>query len=261
MDFGTIVEISLLTTGKSWEYKNITPVGVPRCQGDVVAYKRSDPTNAVLYVSAPDPADGGAPQGEDIWEISNNDPTQASWATFNLSLSASGTLDAGAAPVVPVYGPGWMQAHVLPDATNSVVYVGKDHNVYEFYHRPPGNWSYRNLGTESGDTSLAATRVFGFNRSDGVASYVFWDTEQHLREITLTGGCHWGFDVIPTNGTVYASNDLTAYVRSDNVNAVVFYGTGGESLSGQDVFEASLEPGGTTWQLTDLTTQAAEPVF
>jgi hypothetical protein len=260
-DTGTVWEIYLLNGATCWQYAAVTSSGAPGCHGDVVAYQRSDGVNAVLYVSPP--TVGGIVQNrEDIWELASKEPTQDGWSSLDLSLSAAGDPDGGEL-AESVLGPsGWVQAHVLRNGTNSVVYVGGDQNVHELYLPLNGRWGYRNLALAAGGAPLAATRVFGFNRSDGVTSYVFWDTGQHLQEITLAeDGQTWGHDLIPTAGTANANGDFTAYVRNDSVNAVMFYGVGGESASGQDIFQAFLAPGATSWELLDVTERVGEPVY
>jgi hypothetical protein len=230
-------EIYLPDGGPRWLNENLTgKSGAPACNGDVVAYERSDGYDAVLFVDQ---------STIHIWEISSDEPT-VGWGSADLFIHSGAT-----EPVESLWSS--VQAHVRSDGTNSVVYTGADRHIHEIYLTPHASWLTQDLMVASGDTASSILgRPFGWNRSDGVTSYVFFDTMDFLQEITLTG-TSWGHDYLGGSSNI-AGITATAYVRADSANAVVYYGAEGH------IFEASLVPGATAWGTTDLTAVTGEPV-
>jgi hypothetical protein len=140
-------------------------------------------------------------------------------------------------------------AHVRPDNTNSVVFLGTDGNLYEAsLALGGGSWKPKNLTGNTGAPS-AASRAIGYERADGVTAYVYSARNGSLYEITVSGSS-WGRDQIVASQVLVEGYP---YVRSDGVNAIVGYGNvPGQSVPGteENVVEVAGTPG--SWIVNDL---------
>lgn len=195
-------------------------------------YVRSDRVNAVVYRGA----------DNHIHELSLSN----GWHDGDLFAWTVNPVPAASAPA----------AYIRSDGFNSVVFTGSDQFIYELSLQS-GCWCLGNLSTYHGLQNAAplaspqATPA-AYRRSDGYNSVVYRGYDSHIYELYLgTDGWDIGGDLLSwTVNPVTAETDPFAYVRADNVNAVVYVGW--------DYHIHELRLAGT-WQDTDLSARTSAP--
>ena len=204
-------------------------------------YVRSDSVNAVVY------------EGNNfhIYEISL--PFDgAAWKLGDLT-ALTGAPAAASGPSLADAGE--PSAYVRSDNVNAVVYRGSNDHIYELSLALNGAaWHLGDLTALTG-APLASGGPVGYRRSDNTNSVVFVGANKHIYEIYLhLDGAAWKYgDLTALTGAPTAAASPAAYVRSDNVNAVVFRG------SNDHVYEISLPLDAPAWKCGDLTALTGAP--
>lgn len=184
---------------------------------------RHDGINSVVYRSA----DGH------INELFNDGVN--GWQRGDISANA-GALGSG------LLAAGDPVAYVRSDGVSTVVYRGTDNHIRDLFLDSSG-WHAEDLWAASGApaAALSTDDLTAYVRSDGVSSVVYRSTpDNHLRELTLTvtpiriNGVvvtvarSWSaWDLTAQTGAPVSTGRPTAYVRSDNINSVVYLDAGG----------------------------------
>jgi hypothetical protein len=118
-------------------------------------------------------------------------------------------------------------AYRRSDNGNSVLYRGFDNNIYELFLPLGGSgWQLGNLTSLAGAPFSAAGRPACYVRSDNVNAVVYRGLDNHIYELWLPdGGLTWRLeDLTEIAGAPHAAGDPAAYVRSDQVNSIVYRG-------------------------------------
>lgn len=204
-------------------------------------YIRSDNVNAVVYegnnfhiYELSLPFNGAAWKLGDLTAL-----TGAPLAAAGASLSAAGE---------PV-------AYVRSDNVNAVVYRGSNNHIYEISLPLNGAaWKLGDLTALTG-APLAGWGPVAYRRSDNVNAVVYTGVNNHIYELSLPlNGAAWKLgDLTSLTGAPAAIASPAAYVRSDQVNAVLYRG------SNEHIYEISLPFNGAAWKLGDLTTLTGAP--
>jgi len=141
------------------------------------------------------------------------------------------------------FPPGDVFGYVRSDNVSAIVYTAQGGDVIElrsnFGSQPP--WLVTDLTMVSGATARAAVNATPYVRSDGWNTVVYFGTETHIHELaSLGGGSGWSdADLsLVTGDLVFATTDLSPYVRSDGYNSIVFG-------SNQTMHEFAYHPGGS----------------
>jgi hypothetical protein len=102
----------------------------------------------------------------------------------------------------------------------------------------------------------AAGNPAAYVRSDNLNSVVYRGYDNHVYELSLPlGAPAWQVaDLSALTGAPNAALNPAAYVRSDNLNSVVYQG-----YSDNHVYELSLPFGAPTWQVADLSALTGAP--
>jgi hypothetical protein len=218
-------------TGDIFSASAIAP---PQAAGDPVGYVRSDSVNAVVY------------RGIDnhIYELSL--PAGGQWTAKDLFAASGATVPAT----------GNLSAYVRSDGFNSVVYRGSDGHIHELFQPSGGNWGNGDLNIESGNTAPAAAGdPAGYVRSDNVNSVVYRGADNQIHEFFLSLGANWqtgSLNIVSGNTAPNAVGDPVGYIRSDNVNSVIYRGTDSH------IHEFFLSPG-VNWETGDLMVTSGNP--
>jgi hypothetical protein len=229
-----IQELALPLGGTAWQHSDLTPVAFPAALlANPFGYVRSDQVNAVVYRGT----------GSHIQELAL--PLGgAKWLPSDLTKLSSAPGAAG-----DPFG------YVRSDQVNAVVYRGTDNHIHELaLPRGGTKWLPSDL-TKLSSAPAAAGDPFGYVRSDQVNAVVYRGTDNHIHELALPrGGTKWlPSDLTALSKSPAAAGDPFGYVRSDQVNAVVYRGTD------NDIHEIALPRGGTKWLPSDLTALSGAP--
>lgn len=200
---------------------------------DPYGYVRGDGKSAIVYVGT----NGHIYE----WSLSGN-----TWNGGDLTALSGSVLLAD--PRDPV------RAYLRSDGVDSVVFLGSDRHIHEIYLSPTG-WRSGDLSQQSGNFN-GVNSPGGYARSDGTNSVLSLDATGNIIEYTLApGASQWTADnltaylhAVTVQPSAPAGMPLappSAYVRSDNVNAVVYRGTNGH------IVELSLPKGGW-WSANNL---------
>jgi hypothetical protein len=230
-----IHEYYLLSGYSYWQERDLTLAsGGAECYDSPVAYQRSDGINSVVFASYASPSH--------VWELYSSKP-QSAWFAGDLSAISGTNVDTLSFTLT---------AHVRPNNVNSVVFQNYENNhIHEISLVPGQSWHHLDLTAQTG-APPASSRAFGYTRSDGVSSYVFADTSGWFGEITLSGST-WSYNLMGNFISARCAANFTAYRRSDNVNAVVYYDCN------DHVIEASWYGSGP-WYVNDLSSMFGEPI-
>lgn len=208
--------------------------GVGTLSADPFGYVRTDGVNAIVYVG---------------WDsnIREESLSGGTWGSGNLTQLSGSVVPAD--PRSPIW------AYARNDGVNSVVFLGNDNHIHEIYLSPTG-WRSGDLSVQSGDYAGISPPV-AYARGDGTNSVLSLDTNGDIHEYYLSpGASHWQAANLTQNLHAIAvqTNTLpnfapafsvSGYVRTDNVNAVVYRGINGH------IVEMSLAPGGA-WAVNNL---------
>jgi hypothetical protein len=118
-----------------------------------------------------------------------------------------------------------------------------------------GAWHVDDLSART-SAPLAAGAPVGYVRSDDVNALVHRGADGHIYEIALPlGGADWHIeDLSGRTDAPLAAGDPVGYVRSDNVNAVVYRG------ADDHIYEIALPLGGADWHVEDLSGRTDTPL-
>lgn len=210
----------------------------PVATGQARGYKRADNVSAVVYR-------GGS--NNHIYEISLS--PGGSWALADLTALSGAPADAASSPAGYVRG-----------GVSTVVYTNGSGRVIELT-LSGGAWHKTDLMTSAAAWNPAPGVTWSsptpYVRQGGVWAVVYIATTGHVWELSHSPGQNgWAAaDLTVLSGSAvnadYATyNELSAYVRSDNVNAVLFRGTNNH------LYEISLGTSGG-WNLADLNVMAS----
>src|SRR5262249_55073058 len=121
--------------------------------------------------------------------------------------------------------------YVRADNANSVVYRGFDNHIHELSLRSGAAvWNLSDLSALAGAPPAQGDPA-GYRRSDFVSSVVYRGFDNHIHELylVLSATAAWhvedlSFAVMQSlkSWPVDAASDPAGYVRSDNVNSVVY---------------------------------------
>jgi len=129
------------------------------------------------------------------------------------------------------------------------VYRGADDHIHEiFLPRGGAAWKTGDLSAAAG-APAATGEPSAYVRSDDVNSVVYRGTDNDIHELYLPrGAANWlTGDLTASTDAVAAAGKPSAYVRSDNMNSVVYRGIDNH------VHELFLTQGGAAWSTGDLT--------
>ncbi len=205
------------------------------------AYVRSDSVNAVVY------------EGNNfhIYELSL--PFHgAAWNLGDLTQLTGAPL---AASGPSLSNAGEPSAYVRSDNVSAVVYRGSDNHIHELSLALHGAaWEKGDLTALTG-APAAAWGPVAYRRSDSVNSVVFVGANHHIYEISLPfDGKAWTVaDLTALTGAPAAAASPAVYVRSDQVNSVVYRATNNQ------IYELYLPLGAPAWKLGDLTALTRRP--
>jgi hypothetical protein len=207
-------EIGLISTG--WvdnDFRTISWINAPLvntneqfCQAR--AYIRSDGVNCIVY------------RGTDnhIYEISSNFSGFPSWIVTDLSATTGATNAWGGNPY----------PYVRSDHRSAIVYTANDKHIHELLG--PAPWVHNDLFTLSGETVGAQTEPWAYNRAISTISfssvlYVGNVNPMQIHELYTSGqplfcgATTWCHTTLPATSP---STSVTAYVRRDGINSVVY---------------------------------------
>lgn len=159
---GRVRQFAMAANG-GWASQNLTgDGGEPRAalQG-LAGYVRTDRVNAIVY------------RGEDkhLYEL-----TQGSRGEFDVLKDL--TAITGAAPAV-----GHVDAYNRADGTSTVIYEGPDFHIHELAHGGGSSWSHADLTALTG--GRPGLQPHGYVRSDGATAIVYYDLDNHVRQLKL----------------------------------------------------------------------------
>jgi hypothetical protein len=208
-----IVELGVPIGGSSWSWQNLTTsVGAPLAASDPIGFVRHDAVNSIVYRDV-----NGA-----VMQLARS-VTNPNWSYISLN----GNVANGAAAPPAVGKPfGFSTA----DDTSGVVY--KDASSQIWLLMIPASGGYPTKHLVSG-TMLAIGDPIGYVRSDGVTQIVFQVSGGHIMAVDWSPG-RYGIvsDLTQLSGApnaaIFAGSMVTAYVRSDRTNAVLFKSTAGQ---------------------------------
>jgi len=233
-----------LPLGQGWNYGDLTAqTGAPLADrgreayyaGQPAAYIRSDEVNSVVYRGS----------NKHIYEL---------YLPLGAPSWKYGDLTAQTGAPLAKWGP---VAYRRSDRVNAVVYVGADNHIYELYlpFGAPG-WKYGDLTAQTG-APLAGSHALpaAYVRSDKVNAVVYVGADNHIYELYLPLGQGWKYgDLTAQTGAPLAGYEApAAYVRSDQVNSVVYV-----DKNNYRIYELYL-PLGQGWKYGDLTAKTGAP--
>ncbi|HEY4244895.1 MAG TPA: trypsin-like serine protease [Kofleriaceae bacterium] len=240
---GHVIEISWNGASYSWLDLFTQPSTLPPlAAGTPVAIRRVDDVTAVVYRTTTGGLEELALAHHEHLDMNHVATNDAKWTARDL-LAASGAPAAEADPA----------AYVRSDGITSYIYVAStDHRIHEIF-QALGAASPSN-GTP-GSLVLFAVRPFGYVRGDGVNTIVYATTDNHLHELSLTGGSWGDADMTALHGApvVLGGVTPTGYARSDGVTSIVYPTSNGH------VIEVHISQGGN-WSASDLTADWGGPL-
>ncbi|MGB8508163.1 MAG: serine hydrolase domain-containing protein [Pyrinomonadaceae bacterium] len=126
------------------------------------------------------------------------------------------------------------------------------HNLFNSVDIPSPRRSWVDNDLSALLSAPSGTQPMGYIRADSVTSVIYTESNDHIREFTLTDGQWQHFDLTKTAN---APNGKGAYgyVRADGVTTVVYRD------SGQHIHELSLQTG--KWNHADLTAHVNAPAI
>ena len=223
-----------LAPGGAWIATDLTaaahaPAGASG--SDAFGYVRGDGVTAVIYLT---------PDGH-LHELSLMGGT---WSVGDLTAAAGAQL--------AVFNG---RPYKRSDGASSVVFITSDKHVREIA-LVGGVWKTFDLSA----VTLAPLAAVGYAaipyvRSDGRSAVIYPSVDRHVRELSMSPSGVWSVgDLTAASGApVDFAFTAGAYVRSDLVNAVVYYD------SNAHVHELSLPQSGGAWTHLDLNTIAGGP--
>jgi hypothetical protein len=147
---------------------------------------------------------------------------------------------------------------VRTDNINEVPHARSDHTAHlmELFRAPQGaKWGWNDL-TQFHAAATVASKLTSYIRFNGGNATVYGSHDDHIHEQVLLDG-QWLSGDLTLNSGAPAENpgNLSAYVRSDNADAVVYCST-----LDSHIHELFLMPGlGVEWQWDDLTQRSGAP--
>jgi hypothetical protein len=142
-------------------------------------------------------------------------------------------------------------------AVSSVVYRGVDNDIHEIW-QGVGLSQFGDLSALTGAPAAAGTPA-GYVRSDNVDAVLYRGFDNHIYELALVTDpishtVAWqSGDLSALTGAPAAAGDPAGYVRSDNVDAVLYRGFDNH------IYELSLDPLIGSWQPGDLSALTGAP--
>lgn len=180
--------------------------------GNPSGYVRQDGVNAVVY------------RGTDnhVYELRL---TSSNWVSLDLSNSASATSAAALAVSDPV-------GFVRSDGVSAVVYRSADNHVRDVFLDATG-WHAEDLSALSGSSAVATGTPSAYVRNDDVSIVLYRSDDGHVRELSLKADLvrlvpglvvrPWAAsDLSLATGAPLAAGNPSGYVRSDNINSVLY---------------------------------------
>ena len=223
-----LVELSG-SSGLGWTSTDLSQSTSAYTESDPAAYVRGDGTNAIVFIGF----DGNVYEFSRLFD-------STTWNLGSLS-SVSGAPVAASADAGPV-------GYVRMDGSSAVVYRTSTNDIGEISLSPSG-WVYGDLSQITG-APAAAGMPRPYTRCDGTSSVIYFDVNGHVQEIFLAAGsAGWAVNDLTSAapGAVAAVDDPSPYVRSDNMNAVLY------RSSDNHIHELSRAcVGGTGWSDVDL---------
>lgn len=155
---------------------------------------------------------------------------------------------------------------LIPSAVPTVVYQGKDQNIYQISLNDEKGWIWSNISTNDGKTApapQAAGRPFGYSSSDQIARVVYRGLhDNHIYELSALEWDTWRFNNLSTNDKTVvktakeqkaeaAAGNPFGYVGQGGVARVVYRGADG------NIYELHLEP--AHWKLNNLSSISGAP--
>jgi Trypsin len=192
---GLYENVTHANTQTGW--KGALKHGRSAASNEVVGYIRNDGTNAVVHAN----------NAGRIREIALEN---GAWE--------SNAIHPGVAPNVS----GDVTAFKRNDGTDGIYYRSAANQIIEVAH--VGNsWQAFDLTSAAGGPPAAGAPV-AYVRSDGVSTVVYRSTSGRIIELKLGSGGSWLSTDLTTlcGSSVTASSNPSAFVRSDNINSIVF---------------------------------------
>ena len=215
----------LALEGSAWRSYDLTDAagGAPR-GFNPRGYVRGDGVTAVVYLG-----------------LSADDSHM-----HELRLTSSGWKHTDLTAATGVHGFGGLRPYVRHDGRTTVVYGGQDGHIHELALEAPG-WRHHDLHLESGaPTNLDALPTpsdtpFGYARSHNSSAVVYRSRDGEIRQLKLTD--RWRHNLLTDDpGDPKAQiAGLTAGVRHDGINSIVFGGQDGH------LYELALVNGEWQW--------------
>jgi Trypsin len=208
---GLYQNVTHANTQTGW--KGALKHGRSAASNGVVGYIRNDGTNAVVHAN----------NTGRIREIALEN---GAWVSNAIHPSAAPNVASN------------VTAFRRNDGTDGIYYRSAANQIIELAH--VGNsWLAFDLTAAAGGPPALGTPV-AYVRSDGVSTVVYRSTTYHIIEMKLGSGGSWlSTDLTALCGSgVVASGDPSAFIRSDNINSIVF-------RAGTQIWEFYLPLGGT----------------
>jgi hypothetical protein len=199
-------------------------------------YVRSDGVNAVVYIDS----------AEHVHEVTQNGSGQ--WT--DIDFTSSPVINAPLGMVSLGSATHDIMAYVRSDGRNAIVYRGLNDHVYEIASNVPSSppWGVSDLTLVTGGPDVGLDGPVGYVRTDGVNSIVYTASDLRIHEIASNvGGSPPWIDndlFVASGASVPAHTGPWPYVRSDNVNSVLYVGSDNPGTTSQ-IYELSLKIGTT----------------
>jgi hypothetical protein len=210
---GLYENVTHANTQTGW--KGALKHGRSAASNEVVGYIRNDGTNAVVHA---------------------NNAAQIREIALENGAWVSNVIHPGSAPNVAGTN---VTAFKRSDGTDGIYYRSAANQIIEIAH--VGNsWLAFDLTAAAGGPPASGAPV-AYVRSDGVSTVVYRSTTGRIIELKLGSGGSWLSTDLTTlcGSSVTASSDPSAFVRSDNINSIVF-------RAGTHIWEF-YQPLGGTW--------------
>jgi hypothetical protein len=194
--------------GGAWAVGDLsTATGAPLPVADPAAFVRSDNRTSVVYRDASN-------------HLQEMRLTAGNWDARDLTALTGAPLATG----IPV-------GYVRADGVSTVVYRSSgDNHIREIglysgqWLGPEGTWSVGDLTATTGAPAAVGDPAV-YVRSDGRSAVVYRSSDNHIRELLLTGQSWAAGDLSAAAGAPAASGNPSPYVRSDGSNTVVYRST------------------------------------
>jgi hypothetical protein len=227
---GLYENVTHANTQSGW--KGALKHGHSAASSDAVGYIRNDGTNVVVHANS----------AGRIRELALEN------GQWNLDA-----LHPGVAPNVSSVTSN-VTAFKRNDGTDGIYYRSAASQIIELAHVGSG-WQAFDLTAAAGGPPAAGAPV-AYVRSDGVSTVVYRSTSGRIIELALGSGGSWRSTdlTVPCGTSVTASSDPSAFVRSENINSIVF-------RAGTQIWEL-YQPLGGTWSCgvpSALTTTGPPP--